>query len=314
MAKQRYGINDGYRGTVGTVIGYMWRGRWCLRARPRSVRNPRTEKQQHNRELFKQMVFLASAFKQALRKGMHHVALAEHLTECNLFVKRNKECFALSQEGKLDVKWEQLIISEGELATPIFIAPTPTPPCREGMATQAERTTLQNDNVMRQPVPSLEGGVAQGAGVGATMTFSFLPHAEGERACGDDEVYLWAFCPEAGEGRLSTPAYRRSQQVSITLPETWQGKEVHLYGFAVDHKGTASPTTYIGVLEAEPIETQRTVSQENNDSLSSSIMPLPLGKTHHKNSVSSRPSSLTFSPDSESQKNQYRPGLRWSCP
>lgn len=69
MAKQRYGINDGYRGTVGTVIGYMWRGRWCLRARPRSVRNPRTEKQQHNRELFKQMVFLASAFKQALRQG-----------------------------------------------------------------------------------------------------------------------------------------------------------------------------------------------------------------------------------------------------
>ena len=45
MAKQRYGINDGYRGTVGTVIGYLWRGKWCLRARPRYVNHPRTERQ-----------------------------------------------------------------------------------------------------------------------------------------------------------------------------------------------------------------------------------------------------------------------------
>ena len=28
MAKQRFGINDAYRGSVGTVIGYEWRGKW----------------------------------------------------------------------------------------------------------------------------------------------------------------------------------------------------------------------------------------------------------------------------------------------
>ena len=42
MAKQRNGINDAFRGSVGTVIGYEWRGQWCMRARPRYVHNPRT--------------------------------------------------------------------------------------------------------------------------------------------------------------------------------------------------------------------------------------------------------------------------------
>lgn len=273
MAKQRFGINDGYRGSVGTVIGYMWRGKWCMRARPRFVRNPRTQKQQSNRLLFRQMVALAGCMKLALRKGLHVLSMAQHITECNYFVKYNKACFSLDSEGRMAVDWEGLIVSDGALAAPLFSTPLPPSQGRDG---------------------GREGGQ------GGAIVIPFATYAPDERGSGDDEVYLYA--------------YRRSQQVSITLPETWQGKEVHLYGFAVDHKGTASPTTYIGVLEAEPIETQRAVSQENNNSPSSSIMPLPLGKTHHKNSVSSRPSSLTFSPDSESQKNQYRPGLRWSCP
>ena len=270
MAKQRYGINDAYRGTVGTVIGYEWRGKWCLRSRPSHVHNPRTEKQQANRTLFRQMVDLAGSMKTALRKGLRHVSLGMHVTECNLFLKRNKGRFSLDADGKLSVDWEQLIVSEGELPAPLFVTPTPTPPCREGMATQAKGMTLQNDNVMRQPVPSLQGGVAtqakgmtlqndnvmrqpvpslqggvaQSAGVGAT--FSFLPHAEGVRACGGDEVYVYAYCPEMGEGVLSAPAYRRTGVVTLTLPERWQGKEAVFYGFAVDYEGTASESVYIG--------------------------------------------------------------------
>ena len=120
MAKQRFGINDAYCGTVGTVIGYEWRGKWCLRARPLHVRNPRTAKQQSNRQLFKQMVDLASHMKFALRKGLRGVSLGMHVTECNLFVKRNKECFSLDAEGQMVVDWERLIVSEGEVAAPGF--------------------------------------------------------------------------------------------------------------------------------------------------------------------------------------------------
>ena len=158
MAKQRFGVNDAYRGTVGTVIGYEWRGSWCLRARPLHVRNPRTAKQQSNRQLFKQMVDLASHMKFVLRKGLRGVSLGMHVTECNLFVKRNK-------------------------------------------------------------------------------------------GSGDDEVYVYAYCPEMEEGVLSASAWRQSGSVQLTLPERWQGKTVHLYGFAVDEKGAASDTVYIGAME-----------------------------------------------------------------
>jgi hypothetical protein len=214
MAKQRFGINDAYRGTVGTVIGYEWRGKWCLRSRPLRVRNPRTAKQQSNRLLFKQMVDLASHMKMALRKGLRGVSLGMHITECNLFVKRNKECFSLDAEGQLVVDWERLIVSEGELVSPVFQA------------------------------PSVETG---------SVIVPFAPCAEGERASGDDEVYLYAYCPEMEEGTLSAPAYRRMGSVQLTLPERWQGKEVHLYGFAVDYEGNASATVYIGAMESEEV-------------------------------------------------------------
>lgn len=213
MAKQRLGINDGYRGSVGTVIGYMWRGKWCLRSRPRSVRNPRTEKQQSNRLLFKQMVALAGSMKTALRKGMHYCSMGMHITECNLFVKRNRECFVLDGDGRMVVDWADLVVSEGEVAAVGFHE------------------------------PEIDGG--------NRLTVSFSPTLDGQCGSGDDEVFLWAFCPEAGEGVLSAPVARRSGVVSVVLPESWRGKGVQLYGFVADYKGRASETVYVGALEPE---------------------------------------------------------------
>ncbi|MBO4586224.1 MAG: hypothetical protein J5677_00190, partial [Bacteroidales bacterium] len=202
--KQRFGINDAYRGTVGTVIGYEWRGKWCLRSRPLRVHNPRTAKQQANRQLFKQMVALAGTIKLALRKGLHSVSLAMHVTECNLFVKRNKERFSLDGDGKMAVDWEHLIISEGELTSPEFQVAT-------------------NLSAFHFPFSTSCGS-------------------------GDDEVYVYAYCPEMEEGVLSAAAWRRMGCVTLALPERWQGKEVHLYGFAVSYEGEASATVYIGSL------------------------------------------------------------------
>lgn len=215
MAKQRFGINDGYRGTVGTVIGYMWRGRWCLRARPRQVYNPRTPRQQANRTLFKQMVCLAGTMKKALREGLHRSSMELHMTECNLFVKRNRDCFALDGEERMTVDWARLMVSEGTLAAPQF----------------------------EEPVVGEEG----------VVTFPFKPCGEDERASGDDAVYVYAYCPGAGEGRLSATTWRRNGEVTLTLPEEWQGMEVHVYGFAADFKGNASGTVYIGTLEPDAV-------------------------------------------------------------
>lgn len=116
MAKQSYGILDGYRGTVGPVIGYQWRGKWCLRARPRRVHNPQTEAQQEHRMLFRDMVQLAGRMKHALRLGLRSASLEEQITECNLFVKMNKERF--TPQG---VDYKALEISRGPVAPVAFV-------------------------------------------------------------------------------------------------------------------------------------------------------------------------------------------------
>lgn len=117
MAKQTAGILGGFNGKVGPVIGYVWRGRWCMRARPRKVHNPRTEAQQAHRMQFRDMVQTASQLTAALRYGMRQVSLEQGLTEGNLFVRMNKDCF--SAEG---VDYTRLLLSSGPLA-PVAFAP-----------------------------------------------------------------------------------------------------------------------------------------------------------------------------------------------
>lgn len=117
MAKQTAGILGGFNGKVGPVIGYVWRGRWCMRARPRKVHNPRTEAQQAHRMQFRDMVQTASQLTAALRYGMRQASLEQGLTEGNLFVRMNKDCF--SAEG---VDYTRLLLSSGPLA-PVAFAP-----------------------------------------------------------------------------------------------------------------------------------------------------------------------------------------------
>ncbi|MBR1765494.1 MAG: hypothetical protein IJ745_00465 [Bacteroidales bacterium] len=115
MAKQDQGIIGGFRGTIGPVIGYQWRGRWCLRARPQRVSNPRTEAQQEHRRLFREMVQTASRLNGALRHGLRQASLEMGMTEGNLFVKMNKDCFR--PQG---IDYEALELSAGPVAPVAF--------------------------------------------------------------------------------------------------------------------------------------------------------------------------------------------------
>lgn len=206
MAKQQFGINDGFRGAVGTVIGYQWNGRWCMRSRPRRVHNPRTERQQQNRGLFAAASKLATAMGGVLRMGLKEAARAEHRTVFNHFLSINAECFTLD-EGQFMVDYEHLVVSEGTVA----------------------------------PV-----GFGSAIVNGRTLTVPFERNPLHLRSDSNDKVYLWAWCPERMEGCLSLPVYRRSRQVSIELPTLWEGLEVHLYGFVEDYAGRTSDSVYLG--------------------------------------------------------------------
>ena len=216
MGKQTEGINGGFRGTVGTVVGYMWRGQWCMRARPRFYHDAKTEAQLEQRELFKATVAYAGRVREVLRTGFHAPALAAHKTECNYFLKVNKGCFAMA-DGELAVDYEHLRVSEGPVA-----------PVGFGEA------VLQSDTVISIP---------------------FEKNPEHRRAYSDDKVYVAAFCDNPpqyyDDALLSLPVYRRTGSITVSLPDAWAGHEVHLYGFVQDNAGRTSDSVYLGAVTLE---------------------------------------------------------------
>ncbi len=207
MARQENGFIGGYAGSLGPVIGYNWRGRWCVRSKPARVHNPRTDRQQSHRQLFKAMVQFASLHGHVLRVGMRQAALAEGMTEQNLFVKLNSQSFSMV-DGVAEVDYSDLVFSSGPVAPVAFGAPVVD-----------ERQVL---------------------------TVSFEKNPLHQRASADDTVYLYVCCPSVGGALLSAPVYRRTGCVSMMLPDEWVGQEVYVYGFVTDYAGRASQTLYAG--------------------------------------------------------------------
>ena len=85
------------------------------------------------------------------------------------------------------------------------------------------------------------------------------------RAKGSDRVYVYAYCPTLGEGILSAPTTRSSNQLRTVLPDHWHGCGVELWGFVVDGEGRASASAYI---EQRAKETTGTASLEDNGDMS----------------------------------------------
>ena len=231
MAKQQNGYLGGYSGRLGPVVGYMWRGKWCLRTKPAKVHNPRTDRQQSHRHLFKAMVQFASHQSQVLRVGMRQVSRDEGMTEQNLFVSLNSQSFSLV-DGTLQVDYSRLLFGCGPVAPVAF-----------GRPVVDERRVL-------------------------TVTFERNPlHM---RSSGEDTVYLYAYCPAAGRGLLSAPVYRRMQSLSMMLPDEWEGEEVHLYGLVTDYAGRASQSVYVswdGVEDGDDEPTDRIVVANDSESV-----------------------------------------------
>ena len=208
MATLYQGINGPLSGRVGTVVGYMWKQRACLRTYRSHINYPNTASQQQQRDWFVAMVRFAAQAKQALRLGLRQVADEAGMTEGNYFVMKNKACFGRNREAA-EVDYGRLQLAEGPAADVYF------------------RQAKFCDNEV--------------------VEVDFEKNTVFSRANGDDRVYLYAYAPALGSGVLSAPAERRSRRVAMRLPEQWNGLEVHLYGFVVDRSGRPSNSTYVGV-------------------------------------------------------------------
>jgi hypothetical protein len=101
---------------------------------------------------------------------------------------------------------------------------------------------------------------------------------------GGRRVCLYAYCPAAAQGVMAVAA--GSTTMTLQLPTAWQGCEVHVFGFAFDANGNASPTVYLTRIQA-------------NEKVSDSLLGIPCesgvakGKKHTPQSARLTHSSVS---------------------
>lgn len=211
MGKINQGILDGFNGKVGTVVGYKFKGKKVMRAYVDKIRNPRTSLQMDNRERFKTLTQLASAFIGANKIGLERVANSLRNTVNNSFMKVNQGAVSV-MGGEAEVDYGSLKCSIGSLPQAGF-----------GNASFAEPQRV---------------------------SVSYSTSADMPRADAQDKVYLFVYQPDTKQGILSAPALRTTGTLELPVPSTWTGLTVHVYGFAVgdgrDNAGLRSDSCYIG--------------------------------------------------------------------
>ena len=229
MAQLEQGILGPFRGKVGTVVGFMWRGKHVVRAYRKEINYPNTENQQVERAWFVSMVRFAATARPALLLGLRERAARWQMTEGNAFVRMNKGCFGRGRMETIDtietidfIDYQMIKISEGSAAAVRFTT-----------------AVVDGDGVLR---------------------VSFEKKGVLTRARGCDRVYVYVYNTGTREGLLSAPSERRSGRLSMQLPDGWTELNTKLWGFVVDQEGRASNSSYIGwdAGEKEPRNGEKT--------------------------------------------------------
>lgn len=195
-------------GRVGTVVTYQWRGKWCVRSLPSQYTDAQTDAQLSQRRWFKLAVGFASRARQVIVVGLRQSSLKAQMTEYNYFMRINRQCMSVDDNGRLSVDYENLILSEGPVAPVAFDAPQ-----------------IVDDT---------------------TISIGFDKNPLRKVAKPNDSVFLVAYCPSLDQFDISAPAYRRYGSLEMRFLDGWSGREVHLWGFVKDQQGRCSQSLYVG--------------------------------------------------------------------
>lgn len=218
MSKNNKGYMGDQIGKLGPAVGRRWKGRMVYASYQKFVANPRTEAQQIIRARFTRCVELSKAFRFAYRIGLENLARTKHFTEANAFIKQNWSQTSAITPGAVEVNYSGIKVAMGD-----------TPECTYGAVDFGTTTHLTIE-------VAVEGNVSPSA-------FS------------EDHVWLFAYCPDLNQGCLGSPVLRSAQKVSVKVPSSWDGMEVHLYAFCMGMKpgtstyGVCSRSAYCGTGE-----------------------------------------------------------------
>ena len=208
-----------FRGKIGNVVTMIQRGRNFVRIYVDEIANPSTDKQQIIRVRFKKLGQLAADFLEGITMGFHYKAKQKKDFPANEFLRVNWEAVSASSADDVTVNWAEMKVAEGPTKEVTF------------------------------------GAVDWGATEHLTIGVHFTGNVGTTGGNSDDEVYLFAYVPELGEGILSRPAVRSSGEISLITPTGWNGMMCHLWGFTIGRakktNGKASDSAYIGHHEIE---------------------------------------------------------------
>ena len=218
MSKYSQGYMGDQIGKLGPAVGFRWKGRAVMRAYLKHIANPNTLAQRIVRARFRVLTQMASAFSRATVIGLNDVAKENAITEGNAFFKLNYSRVTAISPDEVTVSYSGLKVSQGNLTGVTF------------------------------------GAVDYGEGEHLHLSVAMTGNSDAPDADASDKVYVFAYCPELSQGVLSLPALRSAAQVSMALPASWDGMDIHVYGFTVGAKeglnlGKKSGTTYCGTGE-----------------------------------------------------------------
>ena len=239
MAKLEQGILGPFRGKVGTVVGYLWRGKHVVRAYRREINYPNTASQQAEREWFVGMVRFASTARQALLLGLREKAEQWQMTEGNAFVRMNKSCFG--RDAVCRVRSAAAVDMPRAAADMASCGSTADAARRVRTGVDYERIRIAEGSAA--PVRFTTAGVDENN----VLHVDFERNSGMTRAKASDNVYVYVYNADTREGLLSAAAERRRGLLEMQLPEGWNERNVRMWGFVVDGEGRASGSQYVAV-------------------------------------------------------------------
>lgn len=198
-----------FNGKVGEVIAAKdSQGKMTVRKYNGSPKNPNTPSQVKVRTKFLASTATASVFKNTL-VGLLPTAKNKKLSTTNTFQVINQGAIEVNETtpGNFEstVDYTKLKLSKGSVESPIFRRPQ----SQEGSPLTIE--SLTEDSLANN------------------RRFYFMA----------------AYCPTLEATRISDPVVSTDGKASITVPQAWNGLEVHLYAYVQEFNSTEEAVQYL---------------------------------------------------------------------
>ena len=191
MSKNTQGYLGPQIGKLGPAVGFLWKGRNIYRSHNPFVRNPKTPAQVEARAKFKLLAQTARLLSPAINLGYAYKADSERTTTRGLFVKENFHLLSYDQ-GQPDIDMTLLSLADGPLTPVAFGTPS------------------LSDLTLTVPIANSYSGIGC--------------------ALDSDRVHLLV-ANRTKDMAILVSAARTDTQLQASLPDTFAGTQVELYGF-----------------------------------------------------------------------------------